>query len=165
MRRFRNRRLATLFVGFLLALPLAACEEAGEPGVTVSQAWARATPAGAPAGAVYLTLQAGGQADALVGVASPQAGRATLHAVAMDGDIMRMRKVDDVALPGGQVVRLAPGGVHIMLMRLASPLREGDTLSLQLRFATAPDMAIHVPILGLGASGFDAPGSGGSGAN
>jgi len=144
----------TRFLVLLLALGLSACEEAGEAGIALSDAWTRATPDGARTGAVYLTLQNGGpSADQLLGAASPQAERAVLHGMQMDGDVMRMRKIEALALPVGEAVSLAPVGRHIMLMGLGAPLKEGATLTLRLRFAQAPAMEIAVPVLALGAAG------------
>jgi copper(I)-binding protein len=52
----------------------------------------------------------------------------------MEGGMMRMRAVDKLALPAGKAVELAPGGYHVMLMDLAKPLQEGDTVPLRLTF-------------------------------
>lgn len=151
---------------FLCLFGLVACEEAGAPGVALSDGWARATPPGAVTGAVYLTLRNTGPGeDQLVGLAVPGAAKAILHDQRMDGNIMRMRKAAAISLPSGEEVRLAPGGRHIMLMGLSAPLREGATLTLQLRFAHAPPAEIVVPVLAMGATGTSATGTNATGAH
>jgi copper(I)-binding protein len=50
----------------------------------------------------------------------------------MTGHMMKMRQVDSIELPAGQVVNLASGGYHIMLIGLKRQLKEGDTVPLSL---------------------------------
>lgn len=108
---------------------------AGE-GIVVSDPWARASVTAT--GAAYLTLEnTGGADDALVEVRSDVAEKVEIHDMTMDGMVMRMRKLDRLALPAGETVRLAPGGLHIMLIRLHGPLAEGDAVPLTLVFETA----------------------------
>ena len=52
----------------------------------------------------------------------------------MEGGMMKMDAVDKLALPAGKAVELKPGGYHVMLMDLVKPLKEGDTVPLQLTF-------------------------------
>ncbi len=46
--------------------------------------------------------------------------------------MMKMSAIDKLALPAGKVVDLKPGGYHVMLMDLVKPLKDGDTVPLQL---------------------------------
>jgi copper(I)-binding protein len=64
----------------------------------------------------------------------------------MEGDIMRMRRVEDLPLPPGESVELRPGGLHLMLLGLTRSLLDGDTVDLTLHFDGAPDLAISVPV-------------------
>ena len=50
--------------------------------------------------------------------------------MALDVGVMKMRAVENVALPPGKTVKLASGGV--MLMDLKRPLKEGDKVPLTL---------------------------------
>jgi hypothetical protein len=50
----------------------------------------------------------------------------------MEGGVMRMRPVARIELPAGKAVRLAPGGLHIMLVDLRQPLKPGDRVPLTL---------------------------------
>ena len=38
----------------------------------------------------------------------------------MDGDVMRMRKLDQVSLPAGETVRFERGGRHLMLFDVST---------------------------------------------
>ncbi len=51
-----------------------------------------------------------------------------------EGGVMKMSAVDKLALPAGKAVELKPGGYHVMLMDLVAPLKEGETVPLQLTF-------------------------------
>ena len=46
----------------------------------------------------------------------------------------------------GGSVQLAPGGVHLMLIDLKEPLKQGETFPLTLTFAKAGAMTIKVPV-------------------
>ena len=132
--------------------PLAAPALAQSGDVTVSRAWARATPGGAQAAAAYLTLESA-SGDRLVGVTTPAAQKAELHSMTMDNGVMKMRAVDSVELPAGQPVTLKPGGYHIMLTGLAKPLVEGQSFAVTLTFAKAGKRDVEVPVQKVGAMG------------
>ena len=65
-----------------------------------------------------------------------------------DGEMqMVMRQLDDgLALPAGETVTLEPGGYHVMLLDLATPLATGDEFDLTLDFETADDLTITVVV-------------------
>lgn len=153
-----RRSTATAAAGALAALAFlvagTAVAPAGEATVRIEAAWARATPPGAKTGAAYLTLVNEGDApDRLVAAAAPVAARVELHAMEMTGGVMRMRPLPDgIALPPGETVTLGPGGTHLMLMGLESPLAEGGRFPLELTFERAGRQTVEVRIGGIGAS-------------
>jgi len=105
-----------------------------------SDAWIRATPA---VGAGYLVIANGGAADKLLGASSDAASAVELHTHKMEGDVARMRQVDDVAVPAGQKVEFKPGGLHLMLMGLKRPLKNGDQVAIKLRFEKAGEVPVN----------------------
>ena len=121
--------------------------------IHAEQPWARATAPQQKVGGAYVTLTSPID-DRLMGASSPVAGRAEIHEMTMDGQVMRMREQKDgVALPAGKPVALAPGGYHIMLMDLNKPLVAGQTITVQLRFQHAPPMDLDVKVAPIGAQG------------
>lgn len=99
--------------------------------VTVQGAWIRPTVQGQAGTGGFMTLRA--QRDmTLVGFRSPSAAQAELHEMKMEGDIMRMRAIQQLALPAGQDVTLRPGGYHLMLIGLTQPLPAGQEVALEL---------------------------------
>jgi hypothetical protein len=136
-----------------LAIVLAGCAPSWAHEFTVGELmvehpWARPSLGASPNGAAYLIVKNNGkEADRLLSVSGDVAGRVELHATLMDGDVMRMRPVKDgVEIPPGQSVEIVPGGLHIMLMGLAAPLKEGDSFPLSLQFerAGSVDVSVHV---------------------
>ncbi|GAY12455.1 copper chaperone PCu(A)C [Pseudonocardia sp. N23] len=94
-------------------------------GLTVTDAWVK--PADAGMTAVFGTLTATGGPVTVVSAATSASPRTELHEVVMNGGAMTMRPKE-----GGFVVdpaaahELKPGGDHVMVMDLASPIRPGD---------------------------------------
>ncbi|WP_374450268.1 copper chaperone PCu(A)C, partial [Stella sp.] len=127
------------------------------PAVTVADAWTRAAGAGRT-GAGYMTLRNRGAApDRLLSAASPAARAVELHAMAMDGGVMRMRPAPAAEIPAGGELRLAPGGLHLMLVDLAAPLAAGGEVPVTLRFERTGEVPARLSVLPPGARG-PAPG-------
>lgn len=119
-------------------------------GIEMGPGWARATVG--KNGAAYIDLKNTADAgDKLVAVESSVAKRAALHTHMMADGVMKMRPVDDVPLPAGESVVLEPGGLHIMLMGLKAPLKEGTSFPLFLTFEKAGTVGINVKVAGPGA--------------
>ena len=83
----------------------------------------------------------------------PAARVVELHTHIREGDVMRMRPVADIPLPSGQTVHLRPGGLHIMLIGLTEPLRQGATVPLTLRFERAGEVQVTLGVESAGARG------------
>ncbi len=145
--------LATL--ACLTATTIAASAgEATNAGVTVAHPWARATPGGVTNGAAYLEIKtADGVTDRLISASSPVAGRVELHTHILDGEIMRMRRVDNLTLKPGSSVVLQPHGDHVMLMDLKAPLKEGDLVKMTLTFEKAGPLEVEATVEPIGATG------------
>ena len=137
----------------LIALPLLLIMQTGARAadLSLSDAFSRATPGTAAPGVAYLTIHGGDAPDRLVRVASPLAGVA-VHTMTMQDNVMRMRQVDAIDVPAGATVKLAPGGLHLMLMGLKAPLKPGDTIPLVLTFEHAGVKNLNVPVGALGAT-------------
>lgn len=124
--------------------------------ITVVSPWARATPGGAKVGGAYLELKAAaGAGDKLVSASSPAAGTVEIHEHAHEGGVMKMRRIDGLAVPGGGTVALKPGGYHLMLMDLKQPLKQGETVKLDLVFEKAGKVAVEAKIAPIGAASPD----------
>ena len=128
---------------------------AGEDGIAVSAPFARETPPNARVGGVYMTLTNHGPAIRLTGARSDAAAKAEIHTHSMDAaGVMRMREVEDgIPLDTGETVAFAPGGLHVMLLNLAAPLRRGETVTLTLEFADGSTVEVAAPVESIAARG------------
>jgi copper(I)-binding protein len=122
--------------------------------VTVSDAWARATPPGARMGSIYLKLSST-NGDRLIGASVPRSvsGKTQIHETLVSrdagGESMGMREVRSLELPAGRTVELAPGGFHLMLMDLKHPLKAGDRVRVTLRFEKSGTQTVTADVRGL----------------
>jgi hypothetical protein len=154
LRLFRAALAAT----FLLAAPAFAHNGVVHLGpINISAPFTRATLPNAPVGGGYLSIEnTGTEDDRLVLVASPIAGETQIHDMAMEGDVMKMRHLEDgLVIPAGQTVTLEPGGLHIMLMQLQRKLVEGETITVTLTFEKAGTVDVQLPVLGTAAKSAD----------
>lgn len=101
--------------------------------VAVKDAWVRGTVQGQGATGAYMQLTSPTDL-ALVGAASPVAKIVEIHEMKMDGGVMKMSAIKELALPAGKAVELKPGGYHVMLMALKQTLKEGENVPLTLTF-------------------------------
>jgi copper(I)-binding protein len=104
-------------------------------------------------GAVYFEVVNGGAADTLVRIESPVAKSIEMHETRMQGDTMQMRQVNAVHIPAKGRVRFESGGLHVMLVDLKQPLKEGDRFPLRLVFRVAGTVDKQVVVQSLTASG------------
>lgn len=99
--------------------------------VNIANAWARATVPGQEVGAAYLDIKSASNAT-VVKVESPAADFMEMHKMSVKEGKMEMRMLDSLPLPAGQVVKLEPGGLHLMLVGLKKPLKTGEKIGLTL---------------------------------
>jgi hypothetical protein len=151
-------RWVSVFAGFTLGVA-AFCPAFAlrGDGVTVEKAWSRPTPGGATVGAVYLEIFGDEKnADRLIGVSSPVAGRAEFHTHKEIDGVMKMRKLDSIEIAPGTSHLFQPGGDHIMLFDLKEPLKQGTAVELTLTFEKAGEVKVTAKVLWKDAKGPDA---------
>lgn len=149
----------------LCAVAIAGCGDDDESGgaattatatasVEVTNPWARITAPTAKQGAVYMTIAAP-EGDTLTKASVPTsiAGKTELHETTggstetmnpdemtpeqMAAQMKKMKPVASIPIPAGKPVMLKPGGYHVMLLELADPIEEGETIPVTLTFENA----------------------------
>ena len=142
---------ASLALAPLLAAAPAPAHEFHKLGdIVIEQPWSRATPV--KVGGAYMTLRNNGAVpDKLIKVTSPIAEKAEIHETKVEGGMAMMRPVDGVELKRRSSVQLKPGGMHVMLIGLQRPLREGERIKLSLTFARAGTIDIEARVEKAGA--------------
>jgi periplasmic copper chaperone A len=151
---------AVAFTALFAALcaSTARAEEVKAGDLVITQAWSRATPGGAKIGGGYLTIENKGSApDRLIGGSADVAGKIEVHEMAVKNGVMTMRPLDKgLTIEPGKTVKLAPGGYHLMMFDLKSPLKQGDKVPVTLEFEKAGKVSLSLDVQGVGAQ---APGS------
>jgi periplasmic copper chaperone A len=149
------RSLAYAVLLSALIVAPARAEEVKAGDLTITQAWSRATPKGAKIGSGYLTIENKGSApDRLVGISADIAGKVEVHEMAMNNGVMTMRPLDKgLTIDPGKTVKLAPGGYHLMMFDLKSPLKQGDKVPVTLEFEKAGKVQLSLDVQGVGAQG------------
>jgi hypothetical protein len=111
-----------------------------------------ATPSlpGTTNGAAYFAMleNTGNNADRLLRASTPTATRVELHTMAVDAQgVMRMREVDGIALAPHAKIRMRPGsGLHLMLVGLKEPLKDGARFPMTLEFERAGKVEVTVVV-------------------
>src|SRR3954470_9779216 len=147
----RTLTLAALAASLFAVSARAEDVKAGD--LVIGQAWSRATPGGAKIGGGYLTIEnKGAAADRLIGGSGDIAGKVEVHEMAMNNGVMTMRELDKgLAIEPGKTVKLAPGGLHLMLMDLKGSLKQGDKVPVTLEFEKAGKVTVSFDVQGVGA--------------
>ena len=150
----KTRHLSILAV-LLSVLPGAAFATDYKLGaLEIDQPWSRATPPTAPTAGGFLTITNRGTApDRLVAARTAAAGQAQIHQKKMEGDVMRMRELENgLEIPPGATVKLAPGGYHLMLMQLKAPLKAGERVPVTLVFEKAGSIDVELDVQAMGST-------------
>jgi len=144
--------------GIILAGATAAHDAPAKVGdLEITSAFTKAMLPGQPVGGGYLTIKNGGKSDdMLVSVSSPAAGTVEMHEMAMQGQVMKMRKLDTgIAIPAGKTVELTPGGLHLMFMKVKEPFKQGSQVPVTLTFEKAGKVDITLPVEAAGPGGHE----------
>jgi periplasmic copper chaperone A len=143
----RLRRAALLLTASLMAQSFAQASDVRVGELWVSNAWSRPTPPAATVGVVYFSITNGGsKEDLLIGLTTPIATQVELHESHRSQGVESMRAVSAVVCPPRTSIRVAPGGLHVMLLGLAHPLLAGSSFPLTLKFRDAGAVTLQVAV-------------------
>lgn len=123
--------------------------------LTIERPFSRATLPNAPVAGGFMTVtNAGADGDRLIAASTDISGRVEIHEMAMVGDVMKMRQLEDgLPIPAGETVELKPGGYHLMFMDLSRSLTDGQTFDVTLVFEKAGEVEIPVSVVGRAVGG------------
>ena len=126
-------------------------QEAKVGNIKIENAYTRSTVPGQQVAGGFMKIENKGGVDQLISASSPVAGEVQLHEMAMEGNVMKMRQVKDIAVPAGGAVELKPGGLHLMFMNIKAPLAAGESVPVKLKFAKAGEVEVKMPVNAMGA--------------
>ncbi len=142
-----------LALGTVAAPAAGGAHEINAGSLVIEHPWARATATPQQTGAAYMIIRnRGAEPDRLLAARSGEAASVTLHGSSVDAQgVARMREAGPIEIPAGGEARLAPGGVHVMLDGLKTPLFEGVSYPLTLVFERAGEIGVEVEVQGAAA--------------
>jgi copper(I)-binding protein len=114
--------------------------------IAVSDLWIRATPPGARTAAAYLYISNKGGNDRLLEVRSERARSVEIHATQEQSGMMRMSRLDSLAVPADSDLQLGPGGYHLMLVEISDTFVPGDSVLVTLIFEKAGAMDVNFTV-------------------
>lgn len=136
-------KLNTILLTALALAPLSAANAA----IDVNDVYARATPPNATTSAVFGTIEnTGNELRTIVSATSQASSVVELHDVIKDGDVMKMRQIQSIEIPANGKAILKPGSLHIMLLDVNQPMKEGETINVELNFANGEVKVLTVPV-------------------
>ena len=115
--------------------------------LTLDHPYAVPSAAGATHGKAYLRgiTNAGVKPDRLLGASTEVAEKVTLHRLLPHATGLREELAESIGLPAKTTVRLRhTGDYQLTLLGLKTPLKDGDTFALTLRFEHAGSQAVKV---------------------
>lgn len=129
MKKHLSGLAATLLVSF------GAWAGGAADSIVVHEPYVRLAPPNAPATGAFMVFRNTGDKEVkVVKAESPLAKATELHNHINDGGVMRMRPVQGIDIKPKGEAALKPGGLHIMLIDLKAPMKEGDLVPITLSF-------------------------------
>ena len=134
----------------LAASTLAAAAHAHQYSVArlvIGHPWSRPTASGVPTGVAYLSITNNGpQQDTLIAASTPAAARVEFHRSSLEAGMARMRPAGAVVVAPNTTITAEPGGLHLMLVDLKSPLVAGTSVPLVLQFESAGSITVQLQV-------------------
>jgi periplasmic copper chaperone A len=125
-----SRAAALLFAAAMLSASVSGC--AGDCSPRVVDGWVRSGPPSMPMMAGFGRIENACDAPvAVVSAHSAQFEAVELHETRIVDGVSRMRAVPKLEIPAGGEATLAPGGLHLMLMRPLAPLAAGERVEIE----------------------------------
>ncbi len=126
-----------VLLSFLATLPAFALD------IKIENAWVRAPAPGQAVVGGFLDITSPASDATLVSASTAVAGVTELHEMSMQDGVMIMRPVPYIRLRKGQTIKLAPGGLHLMLIDLNKQLKAGDTVPITLKILADGKSTLH----------------------
>lgn len=114
--------------------------------IQVQDHWVRASTGSNTA--AYMELSNTSDSDvSLINVSSPVSASAELHEIVDVEGRKQMQEISAIHIPAKGNISLKPGGTHIMLMALQTPLTEGQKdVPLTLEFSHGEKVQLMAPV-------------------
>jgi len=118
--------MSRLLLILVLIFPCGASAE-----LDIHNAWIKNLPPAVPVRAGYMTIRnARADAISIIAIRSDAFSSVEIHRTIAEDGMMRMEAVPTLVIEPDSTVKLAPGGLHLMMMNPAEPTKPGDVLQI-----------------------------------
>ena len=125
--------------------------------VTVDEPYVRLAPPNAPATGAFMVIKNAGDKDVKVVKADNPASKVTeLHTHLNENGVMKMRPVAAIEVKSKGEAVLKPGGLHVMMINLNAPMKEGDVVPITLTFDDGSSKKVDAKVVKPMAAGMPA---------
>ena len=125
--------------------------------VTVDEPYVRLAPPNAPATGAFMVIKNAGDKDVKVVKADNPASKVTeLHTHLNENGVMKMRPVAAIDVKSKGEAVLKPGGLHVMMINLNAPMKEGDVVPITLTFDDGSSKKVDAKVVRPMAAGMPA---------
>ena len=118
---------------------------AGE--IMIKDAWVREAPPNAKVLAAYMTIENHTSKEiVLTSATSPAFAKIEIHKTVHKGDMATMEEQKELPIGTHKVIKLEPGGLHLMLYNPNKPLKAGDSVSFTLKYADGSTSSVDAKV-------------------
>jgi len=114
----------------------------------IEHPWSRAVATKAATAAGYMAIHnIGKEPDRLIGASTPRARTVEIHEMTMVDNVMRMRPVaGGIQIRPGESVRIAPNGLHLMIVGPDEGFVQGARVPMTLEFERAGKVEVELAV-------------------
>lgn len=139
------KKLSLLALGLMFSAGVMA---AAADQVSVEKPYVRLAPPNAPATGAFMVIKNNGEKDIKVMKADNPVSRVTeLHTHLNEGGVMKMRPVPAIDVKAKGEAILQPGGLHVMMIDIKAPMKEGDVVPITLTFDDGSSKQIDAKVV------------------
>lgn len=110
--------------------------------IVIKDQWIRPGAESMTTALYFIIDNVGSQPDTLYNIDSDVSKMIQIHETYSNGDVMGMREIGEIIIEPESSVKLEPGGMHIMVMRLKRDIKIGDEIDFTLYFRNADKITI-----------------------
>jgi periplasmic copper chaperone A len=131
----------------IVVTALMGCAFAFAGDITVENPFVKEVAAQMPNSAAFMTIvNKGTKTVSLINARSTASKIVELHTHGHKNGMMAMYRVEKIEVPAGGKAELKPMSFHVMLIDLNKPIKEGDTVDVELVFDNGESVKVSAPV-------------------
>ena len=113
----------------------------------ISDAWIRNLPPSVPVRAGYMTIHnPHTHPSKIVAVSSNAFASIEIHRTVEKDGLVSMEQVPELTIEANATVQLAPGGLHLMMMQPADPIKPGMRVTITIRLEDGSEQNLELVV-------------------